>query len=321
MAHDIPVRKSPFGFDHVIDPVWHPEQHEWSHMLNGASLTMPYLEPFLNRTLREAADHIDDEDLLADIKGFIGQEAQHFQTHRRYNEGLKAAGHAELAEVERGYEADYARLAKRSLALRLAYCAGFETMTMGMTEWLAHDRIRLFRGGDPTVASFSLWHMVEETEHKSVAFDVFQAVSGSYLLRVAGLLHGSFHVAFMARRAYIAMLKKDGLWYRPQSRLRAWGALPHQSQRRHAALATPRLSPGPGGGPRLDRGMAGGVGSPRRRQRTPAGHAKLHHPGGVSRPRCGVGQIPHQTTISSRVDVARGRRESRPPRDPVASCS
>ncbi len=223
MAHDIPVRKSPFGFDHVIDPVWHPEQHEWSHMLNGASLTMPYLEPFLNRTLREAADHIDDEDLLADIKGFIGQEAQHFQTHRRYNEGLKAAGHAELAEVERGYEADYVRLAKRSLALRLAYCAGFETMTMGMTEWLVHDRIRLFRGGDPTVASFSLWHMVEETEHKSVAFDVFQAVSGSYLLRVAGLLHGSFHVAFMARRAYIAMLKKDGLWYRPQSRLRVWG--------------------------------------------------------------------------------------------------
>ncbi|MEM9623498.1 MAG: hypothetical protein AAF993_17765, partial [Pseudomonadota bacterium] len=46
--HDIAVRKIPFDFASGVKPVWHPTQHEWSHMLNGASLTMPYLEPFLN---------------------------------------------------------------------------------------------------------------------------------------------------------------------------------------------------------------------------------------------------------------------------------
>ena len=96
---------------------------------------------------------------------------------------------------------------------------------MGMTEWLVTDRVRLFRGGDPTVASFALWHMVEETEHKSVAFDVYQAVCGKYWLRVYGLVHGSFHVAFMARRAYIAMLKRDGQWWKLRSRLRLWGMI------------------------------------------------------------------------------------------------
>ena len=92
MAHDIPIRKIPFDFDSGIPPVWHPAQREWSHMVNGASLAMPYLEPFLNRTLREALDHIDDPDLVQDVKGFMGQEAQHFQAHRRYNELLKAGG-------------------------------------------------------------------------------------------------------------------------------------------------------------------------------------------------------------------------------------
>ena len=46
-SHNILVRKIPFAFDEGIEPIWHPEQAEWSHMLNGASLTMPYLEPFL----------------------------------------------------------------------------------------------------------------------------------------------------------------------------------------------------------------------------------------------------------------------------------
>ena len=60
----VPVtRRIPFEFPDDLDPVWNTEQHEWSHMINGASVTMPYLEPFLIATLREAADHIDDPDL------------------------------------------------------------------------------------------------------------------------------------------------------------------------------------------------------------------------------------------------------------------
>lgn len=222
MAHAIEVRKIPFEFDNDIPPVWHPTQREWSHMVNGASLTMPYLEPFLNRTMREALGKIHDPDLRADMDGFVRQEAQHYTNHRRYNETLKANGYPELANVEATFETDYEALEKRSLEWRLAYSAGFETMTMGITEWLINDREDLFHGADPTVTSLVLWHMVEETEHKSVAYDVFQAVSGRYWLRIAGLLWGSLHVGLMSRRAYIAMLKKDGLWRNIRSRMRLW---------------------------------------------------------------------------------------------------
>jgi uncharacterized protein len=83
VSHAIPVRKIPFDFLAGTPPVWHSRQREWSHMVNGASLAMPYLEPFLNRTMREALAHVSDPDLREDIDAFIRQEAQHYGNHRR----------------------------------------------------------------------------------------------------------------------------------------------------------------------------------------------------------------------------------------------
>ena len=222
MAHSIEIRKIPFDFDQVESAIWHPTMHEWSQMLNGASMTMPYLEPFLNRTMRAAVPHLEDEELVKDVDGFVRQEAQHYQNHRRFNEVLKSFGYVDLEDVEKTFEADYTKIEKRSLEWRLAYSAGFETMTMGVTDWLIGEREQLFQNADPTVTSFILWHMVEEAEHKSVAFDVYQAVCGKYWMRVAGLVWGSFHVGFMSRRAYIAMLKRDGVWSKLSHRLKVW---------------------------------------------------------------------------------------------------
>ena len=222
MAHDIEIRTIPFQFSGDIPAVWNPAMPEWSHMVNGASLAMPYLEPFLIRNLREALPDIKDADLREDVRAFVGQEAQHFTNHRRYNEMLKNNGYPDLAIVEASMTEGYKRLSTRSLGWRLAYTAGFETMTMGITEWVINDRQHLFHDADPVITSLILWHMVEETEHKSVAFDVFQAVSGSYLLRVLGLVYASMHVGFLSRRGYVAMLKRDGRWTQLRSRLRLW---------------------------------------------------------------------------------------------------
>ena len=75
-----------------------------------------------------------------------------------------------------------------------AFNAGFESMTNGFTHWLITRRRTLFRNASPHVASFWLMHMVEETEHKTVAFDAYMAYSGAWLPRAIGVLHGSFHV-------------------------------------------------------------------------------------------------------------------------------
>jgi uncharacterized protein len=215
------VRQIPFAFDEGIDPVWHRGRPEWSHMVNGASLAMPYLEPFLIKTVTEALRQVDDPALKADVQAFIGQEGVHYKNHRRYNEILKLS-YPELAEVEAEMEADYRRFQKRSLKWRLAYTAGFETMTMGITEWLIRQRSELFAGSSPSVASLVLWHMVEETEHKNVAYDLYQHLHGDWRGKAWGLLCGTFHVAWCSRKGYKRMLERDGRWRSVSSRLRLY---------------------------------------------------------------------------------------------------
>ncbi len=217
----IQPRRIAFPFADDIKPVFKEGEREWCHMFNGVSLTMPYLEPFLIDTMREAAEHITDPLVRADAQAFNQQESQHYRQHRRYNEILKQT-YPELARIEEEMEKGYARLRKRSLRSRLAYTAGFESMTLGLTRWLITDRRRLFKGADERVVSFILWHMVEETEHKRAAYSVYQHVCPGYFSRALGVFRGSLHVMYYSRRAYIAMLRADGKWYNLVSRLRLW---------------------------------------------------------------------------------------------------
>jgi uncharacterized protein len=221
MKSAILVRRMPFAFSEAIAPVWNRARPEWSHMANGASLAMPYLEPFLIKTVKEALSQVENAQLKADVHAFIGQEGQHFQNHRRYNELLKLH-YPELAEVEEELDANYRRFQSKSLRWRLAYTAGFETMTMGITEWLIGARGMLFTGADPSVTSLILWHMVEETEHKNVAFDLYQDRFGDFWPRIWGVIYATAHVAWASRKAYKRMLIRDGRWSQVGSRLRLY---------------------------------------------------------------------------------------------------
>lgn len=219
---ELVVRKIPFEFPDDLDPIWNQAQPEWSHIVNGASLTMPYLEPFLIATVREAIGDITEEAVLEEARGFIAQEAQHYRTHRRYNELLKRNGYPSLAAVEADMKRSFDGLRTKSLTFRLAYACGFETMTVGVTDWLVGERTALFGGADSRVASFVLWHFVEESEHKNVAFDVYQSARGQYWQRVLGVFTGSMHVFWWSRKGVIAMLKTDGQWRNLRSRWRLW---------------------------------------------------------------------------------------------------
>ncbi len=200
---DLVVRRIPFEFPEDLEPHWHPGRPEWGHMVNGASLVMPYLEPYLIQAIRLGLKQIDDPALRDVAKDSCGQEGQHYRQHKRFNDLLASKGYPELRGHEAEMERSYARLLeRRSLRFHLAYAAGFETMALAVGHWLVNDREYLFGGSDPRVASLVLWHFVEEIEHKNAALDVYNAVCGDYFYRLFGLLYASFHVMALNRRAY-----------------------------------------------------------------------------------------------------------------------
>jgi uncharacterized protein len=217
----IVIRKFAFRFPDDLDPMWIPHNRVRSHLFNGLSLTMPYLEPYLIKSIQAATEFIAHKELLEDMRGFNGQEARHYQCHRRLNELLKTNGYPELSGVEKGLANGFSKLIKRSLRTQLAYNAGFECMTNGFTHWLITKRKALFKNASPHVTSFWLMHMVEETEHKTVAFDAYMAYSGQYWPRAFGVFHGTLHIWGWGLVGMFTGLKKDKLLQRPSTWLSA----------------------------------------------------------------------------------------------------
>ena len=70
-----------------------------------------------------------------------------------------------------------------------------------------------FIGADPAIAELWYWHGIEETEHKSVAFDVYEAVGGTLKERRRVLIFGAIFFLQGTFRVQRLMLKHDGkLW-------------------------------------------------------------------------------------------------------------
>ncbi len=197
---DITVRKVKFEFPDELDDVLPGDDLVWETYLVAFSLTMPYLEPYLIRTLRAAADDITDPELAADVSEFIGQEAQHFQNHRRINEIIKGqlgpTVAADLQAVEDRLDGDYRRFsAAKSRRFNLMYAEGFEAMTCALAMSI-FDQVAAGSGvgrGSGPWGQLWAWHTAEEIEHRTVAFDVYEHLEGSWAHRVAGALRAQAH--------------------------------------------------------------------------------------------------------------------------------
>ena len=73
------------------DPLWAPRLPGFSHRMNGASLLLPYLEPYLIRVMKLARPELERvaPHLLEDVDVFNRQEANHFKVHAAYNARMR----------------------------------------------------------------------------------------------------------------------------------------------------------------------------------------------------------------------------------------
>ncbi|MBJ20478.1 MAG: metal-dependent hydrolase [bacterium] len=200
------------SFDYASTPRnWMPANPTFGYQLNGGSLTLPYLEPYLIRVMRQALDFLGDRrpDLHEDIRLFNGQEANHFRTHSRYNALLRQR-YDGIEELEHEIETDFARmLREESLEWNLGYSAGFETTGMVMSQLFFQDVAESLEGADPAVEGLWGWHLAEEYEHRCVAFDVFQAVCGNYRERLRLFFFQANHLRSFGAKASNLMRAQD----------------------------------------------------------------------------------------------------------------
>lgn len=217
-AHpDLRVRRVRFDWADV--PVhWLPDDPMAAQVMNVIHVLLPPGEAWFVDVYREVLPKVADERLRREVKAFMGQESVHGRTHQGVLDHFDALGY-ETHLLTEGFRREvemWERLAKRLGGqwmldrARLAAIAGVEHYTAVLGEWAVVTPV--LDRADPRMADVLRWHGAEELEHKCVAFDLHQEISGgSYVFRVLGYVVASYELAKWFRISTDHLLDRDGV--------------------------------------------------------------------------------------------------------------
>jgi predicted metal-dependent hydrolase len=198
-----------------------------SHVVAVLSAMFPEGEDFFVRSVRHFADDITDPVLRQQVAGFTGQEVTHGREHRALNERLQQMGYP-TRRVDRDV--------KRGLAMQmrlfgphynLATTAALEHYTATLAEVLLTDPKAQELLGDGEVRSLLLWHALEESEHRAVAFDVFRATGGSERTRIWAMRRTTFFFLLSTIIHTLLSMLGDRATYNPVRTAKSFAALRH----------------------------------------------------------------------------------------------
>jgi predicted metal-dependent hydrolase len=188
-----------------------------THLLNALSLTFPPGERLFMAAVRALRDKADDPALKEQIKAFLAQEALHSREHTSLNRWLDRAGYP-ASQFEQEVADDIAaRRSRRGAYQDLAVTCALEHFTAIMAEsWLKHPELR--EKCHRELKTLWLWHAIEELDHKSVAFDVYQAAGGEYARRVATMVVVTIGLIVGVSYYQAQLMAHDG----QQKNVRSW---------------------------------------------------------------------------------------------------
>jgi predicted metal-dependent hydrolase len=185
--HPIPVRTMQFQVPSATEfhPLYIAGSAALSYSHSAFGLYVALLEPFAVKALRRVLPRIADETLRDRLDRFCRQEAQHYQRHIDFNKVVLAHGYPGLEErIEALRQEMDAFLKDADDRKAVAYVEGFESYTTQFALRMIESGLYDHKRTHPAFGALFKWHMLEEIEHRTVAFDLYQHLYGGYLYRV-----------------------------------------------------------------------------------------------------------------------------------------
>ncbi|WP_433336017.1 metal-dependent hydrolase [Spirillospora sp. CA-294931] len=180
---------------------WIPGEPVATHFINVLHLLLPAGERWFVHVYKQALPLIrDDERLLKEVKGFMGQEAVHAYSHQGVLDRQMRANGLDPRPLTLRIEWLFTHLLgdrppiplsrREWMKVRVGIIAGIEHYTAVLGQWVLDARELDEAGADPTMMDLLRWHGAEEVEHRSVAFDVYQRITGRYWTRFISFFLG-----------------------------------------------------------------------------------------------------------------------------------
>ena len=206
-----------------------------SHVVATLSSVFPDGEDYFVRAVERAQDRVTDPALRQDVEGFLGQEEMHGREHRVLNERLSELGYPTRAigAYVRWLFRNRERI--HNERLHLAFTAALEHYTATLAETLLTNPEARAEIGHDGVRSLLVWHALEESEHKAVAFDVYRHVGGSERMRITTMW--MTHALFVLETGLWTMIS---LAMDPEARRHPGRVLRSLTRLRRSPFASPR---------------------------------------------------------------------------------
>ncbi len=198
-----------------------------SHIVAVLSSLFPEGEDYFVRSVRHYRDQITDPVLKKQVAGFIGQEAIHGREHRAFNDRLAELGFPTKA-IDR-FTGKRLKFDERISPpkVRLAVTAALEHYTATLAEVLLASEEAQAMFSEDEVRHLLMWHAIEESEHKAVAFDVYQACVGDPKLRARVM--NAITIGFIGTSALwslYSVARDKATWKDPKGLVRSLRRLP-----------------------------------------------------------------------------------------------
>ncbi|MEN8424839.1 metal-dependent hydrolase [Acinetobacter junii] len=215
-----PVRRMDYNFENT-PKYWCANDPAMTHYFTGLSTLFPEGESYFVRSVRALREHAKlNEALDREISAFIGQEAMHSKEHHTFHISAQQHGlNPESLEkvtgiVLKGLEKIFSKKWNLLVTVGLEHYTAVLVVSMMETvnEYMT----------DKTIRDLWLWHSVEETEHKAVAFDLYEYLYGNglnaYLPRVTIFTLSLILITGLSTIYQIVLMKRD----KQLSNLKTW---------------------------------------------------------------------------------------------------
>lgn len=214
----IVVRQIHLTFPSELDRHWLNNSPFKTHFFNSLTLLFPQGEQLAIRVFKGKLNQIQDPKLKSDVIAFISQEGQHALAHNECWSLLRQQGY-QLDTFSRILEVFIPKKQRFSPEFYISTVAGFEHFTDCLSEFVL--RSDYLANADPQLKNLFEWHFAEELEHKTVAYDVFLRTSGSYLLRILGLINAHLLILGAVSLGLVILLSQDKQLFK----FRTWKSL------------------------------------------------------------------------------------------------
>jgi predicted metal-dependent hydrolase len=210
-AVNIHVRKLESRLNEHTPRYWHSDDPFVPHFFNALSSTFPEGERFFIQSVRHFTQHGGlPADLAAQVDDFVGQEGQHSKEHDAHMGILVGQGYTVLATINRNQRAVMRWMNNHWPRFSLALTTAIEHITATFAHEIMRDPGPWLTGMHADMLPLWRWHVIEESEHKAVAFDVYQQAVGGIWIRRLAMLDAT--VGFLAEVfiRHSLLLIKDG---------------------------------------------------------------------------------------------------------------